>query len=162
MYEEVEEYYNRRYKELIKLAYSRTRCLTGAEDIVQDSFLNSIQYYKSFKPEIAKFDQWFMGIFQRCIKKYQREERLGGMSVELKEEMLFTGDSVVEDSKVLQEIKNLISTEPNLINRQVCYLHFIEQYNPREILQVVDTTHGNIRTYLWAFRKTLKGIYGEY
>lgn len=143
-----------------KIAYNVTKQLADAEDIVQETFTRALKYHNSFNPDISNLHQWVNGIFSRCIKDFQRDKRMQGMSVELKEDDAISGETIGEDNKTLEEIEEMVKRISSPVVKQICYLHFIQQYTPREIVQVVDTTVGNIRTSIWGFRKDLKVVYG--
>jgi RNA polymerase sigma factor (sigma-70 family) len=154
------KYYEQNYSRMIKIANNITKELYDSEDIVQETFHRALKYKKSFNAEISDLHQWVNGIFSRCIKDFHRDKRLQGMSVEIKDDDAVSGETIGEDNRTLEEIEEMIKRISNPINKQVCFLHFIQQYTPREIVQVVDTTVGNIRTVMWKFRKDLKVVYG--
>ena len=157
----IEEFYKAEYSNLVKLVYRTTKDVGGAEDVVQDAFVNTMKYYHSFNPSIATFDKWFSGILWSCTKAWQRDQRMSGMTVEITEDIMVTSETLNEDHKLVYEIKRMVDEETSLMTRQVCYLHFIEQYTPREIVKVVPTTAGYVRKVLCNFRKRLKGVYGD-
>lgn len=158
---DIEKLYKDEYKNLVKLAYRTTKDIGGAEDIVQDAFVNTLHYYHSFNPAIASFEQWFKGVLWNCTKAWQKDQRMNGMTTEITDELAVTSETIGEDHKMVYEIKKMVDAQPSVITRQICYLHFIEQYQPREIVEVVDTTSGYIRKTLCNFRKKLKEVYGE-
>ena len=158
--DEITKYYDSNYKRMVKIAYNITKQSCDAEDIVQESFSRALKYYNSFNSEISTLHQWVNGIFSRCVKDFQRDAMLQGMSVEIKEEDASTSETTGEDNKALEEVKALIDNIKGVLSKQICYLYFIREYTPREIAQVVDSTPGFIRFCVCSFRKDLKVVYG--
>ena len=153
-------YYEGNYSRMCKIAYNVTKQTFDAEDVVQETFSRALKYSKSFNPEISSLHQWVNGIFSRCLKDSQRDARLQGMSVEIKEDDIFTGANIAEDDKTLEEIETMVKSISSTLHKQICYLHFIQEYTPREIRQVIDTTPDTIRGVLKRFRKDLQVVYG--
>lgn len=160
MLKELTDYYEDNYKSLCKIAYGVTKQICDAEDVVQETFYRAIKYKDSFNPEISDLHQWVNGIFSRCIKDFQRDNRLQGMSLELKEDDIVSGDTIGEDNKTYEEIGNMIKSIKSPVNRQICFLHFVQEYTPREIRQVMDSTPDSIRSVIKRFRKDLQVVYG--
>ena len=157
---EIRLYYEGNYKRMAKIAYNVTKQGCDAEEVVQETFARALKYYHSFSPSISTLHQWVNGIFTRCIKDFHRDKRLQGMSLELKDEDITSGETIGEDNKTLEEIEGMIRSITAPLIRQICYLSFIQEYTPREIAQVVDSKSSYIRNCVYRFRKDLQVVYG--
>ena len=163
--DEIQDYYKENYEKMIKIARNKTRKTGCAEEVVQETFFRAIKYGDSFSVDKGSLDNWINGILSRCINDWLRGYMLQGREVEFKEEELTDeeltlSENIGEDNRTMSEIKAMVNAISSESNRQICYLHFIEQHTPREIKQVIDVTPDAIRSVLKRFRKDLQVVYG--
>ena len=159
MHKALEGLYTARYKDFHKIA-SRIigGDMYGAEDVLQESFARALYYQDGYNPALGSLEKWFNIILFRAALDFKREERMGGLSVEVKEGDFFTDAEFGEDNKLVEEINREVDLLKGA-NKHICYLYFIKQYKPREITQVTGVKGDSVRT---AARRFLVYIRGKY
>ena len=155
----LEGLYNDRHRDFHKIA-SRLigGDMYGAQDVVQESLARALAYQASFNPEAGTIAKWFNIILFRCAIEFKRDERIGGMSTEVKDKDYITEADFGEDNKLVEEITAEVEGLRGA-NKQICYLYFIKQYKPREITQVTGICGNSVRTAVKRFSHYIRGRY---
>lgn len=157
--DKIEELYLDKYQSFVKIA---SRLIGGdmysAEDVVQEAFKRAMEYKDSYDPQFGTMLKWFNSILFRCAVDFKKDERMGGMSTELKDEDVVVQDDFGRHNKTLEEIKADID-ELGGENRQICYLYFIKQYKPREIVHITGANSNSVRTAVKRFLQQLREKY---
>ena len=155
----LEELYNERHRDFHKIA-SRLigGDMYGAQDVVQEALARALAYQSGFNEDMGSLAKWFNIILFRAAIEFKKDERLGGMSTEIKE-----GDYIVDadfggDNKLLEEVTREVENLRGA-NKQICYLYFIRQYKPREITQVTGICGNSVRTAVKRFLQYIRGKY---
>ena len=158
MFSLIEQHYKDNYKQQVKTMLRRAGSWQNAEDIVQESYARAFQFCKSYDKE-RPFEGWFVTILNNTLKQYKSDERRLGMAVEYDEDYDSVWDFDEEASDILDRIKADIAAQPQPY-RDVYTLYFLNQYAPREIVQVVDITNNAVRSAVKRFKKVLEAKYG--
>ncbi len=155
----LEGLYNDRYRDFHKIA---SRLIGGdkygAQDVVQEAFARALHYQSGYNPEAGTLAKWFNIILFRAAIEFKKDERLGGMSTEVKEKDCITEAEFGEDNKLVEEITKEVEGLKGA-NKQICYLYFIKQYKPREITQVTGICGNSVRTAVKRFLQYIRGKY---
>lgn len=160
MKKKIELHYIKHRKRMVLILKNRAGTPQNAEDIVQDAFECALRYRNSFDPSRQGLGAWFNAILNNCLRRFKKDERLLGMSVEYVEEL----DDPVNTLDWTEDIVKLISGEINRKNmpvRQALWLYFFKGYKPREIAQVVEMSNCCIRTSVKEFRQKMQAKYGD-
>jgi RNA polymerase sigma factor (sigma-70 family) len=155
----IQQLYVDKYQDFVKIA---SRLIGGdmysAEDIVQEAFKRALEYKDSYDEQFGTVMKWFNSILFRCAIDFKKEERLGGMGTELTDDDVVVKDDFGNHNKTLEEIKKDIDALGGE-NRQICYLYFIKQYKPREIVQITGASSNSVRTAVKRFLQQLREKY---
>lgn len=161
IYKEIENYYAKERKRLIKRVIGRAGSHAGAEDIVQEAFTRALTYYDSYVPGIYDFGAWFNRILDNATKDYSKAERHRGMVVDVDADILAGPNSDPYMKILLAEITAMIEEKP-VDTRYILHLYFIEQYKPADIAKIVALSNGAIRAVVFRFKEEVKDRYGEH
>lgn len=119
-----------------------------AEDIMQDSFIEAFKKIGEFRGE-GTIGSWLKRIvINRSINHVRKAQNI--TSIEEKE--IDVEDNTTEEDQYsenifcrLEEIREAIDRLPDSY-RTIISLHLLEGYDHREIAEILETTHGNVRT----------------
>lgn len=155
---EIEEYYRANYDALCRHVSFRVGGLYHAEDVVQESFTRAIEWSNSYNPEKAVLSTWVGIILTQTLKRFQREERLQGMSTEDVEYEEPTTQLSGYEQELLKQILADVEKEAN---KQILYLYFFREYKSREVARTLDIPDKTVRQTVWRFKDKIKEKYGN-
>jgi len=157
----LEELFIKKQPRIIKQLVARKIDPYDAEDIVQEAFYRALKYEDSFDPEKARLDQWFGGILNRCQKDFARDQRMGGLTVEVEDHHIFTDDDFGEDQRAVRAVEDEINSIRSEQARMICHLYFIKQYSMKEITEVLDVCNKVVNTETYRFKMALRAKHGD-
>lgn len=160
MKEVIELFYELNYNRMCAVAYNSTKNSWDAEDIVQSTFERMLKYSNTFEGGNLELVKWSNTLLRNCILDWVNSDKLGGMSVELKEDDMVTKETLLEDSLVPAQVGRLIAKMKGEDNRQVCNLYFLMGYLPREICEILPLKIKNISQIIFRFKSDLRKVYG--
>ncbi len=152
--------------EIFRLAYVRTRSRMDAEDLTQEVFLAAFKYLPQLK-DSDRFRPWLYRIAINRVRDFHRRKKIlsfFGLSGEERdvpdpvdrEPHRDPGalDKVIRDefwSQVRQLSKRFSPME-----REVFFLRFVDNFNLREIAQVLRKSESAVKTHLYRAIKKFK------
>lgn len=123
-----------------------------AEDIVQQAYLQALQFSDSFDVNRGSFNTWFNKILFNVLKTYQRDF---SNTVSLDE-----GIEVNEDSiEYLIILDRELSAMDNPKHRKVADMFYRNGYHIKEIMQAEKISSSNVKTICNRFKNQLKEKY---
>lgn len=149
----IEAYYRENYTVLIKIARRRVGdySLVLAEEAVQEAFLRSLRYFKSYN-EADSFDNWFKRILYNCIHNIKRQEQDRGVTMkEEDEESTSQGDTALT-----KEILDLFGKQKPR-NLEILNMYFFYGFKSQEIANLTSVSHDVVRDVIRTFRQRVKG-----
>lgn len=158
-YNLIEAFYNKERKTLLKRLAYRAGTPEGAEDVLQTSFANALQYCDSFDPTHKDIGAWFNTIMNNALRLYQRDERNCGAALELDEELIETEPMSETNPDTVKRIQAEIA-KCDVPTRDILHLHFNLEYKPREISAVLDVKPKVATDAIYSFKKQMQEKFG--
>ena len=152
--------YIRRYNtDLTRLCVSLCGNISDAEDLLQDTWLKALRYYKKYDRELP-FDKW---LFSICVNTYKNSMNSAFLKRRKlfqndEEERLFfssipeANDSTIDNYVELHKAISLLSKK----HRIVVVLYYFKDYSIREISQIIGIPVGTVKSRLSVAREELK------
>lgn len=152
----IEAYYRANKRKLVQKVSGRAGTPENAEDIVQNAFVNALQYWT---PEVKDMDAWFGRILSSCLKRFMSDDRRYGTTDEFDEEMhegvkMGHADQDLID-KVIRDIKG-----KNKQNQEILDLYFVKQLLPADIVEIMDVPNITVRQCVIRFKAEVREKYG--
>lgn len=154
----LEDYYKDYFDALVVRLSRKAGGIMNAEDIVQDAFHDALKYLDKFDPS-ASFDKWFTSILINSTRRFLNNERHYGMGLEFDED-LHDGVGIDESFELRGILSGELSSRKRPV-RDLLYLHFMKELNPREISKVLDLDPHYIRVNIYRFKLGMKEKYGQ-
>lgn len=154
LYKEIETHYRKNHKRLIKMISNLVGNSHNAEDVVQNTYVKALEYWKSFEPN-SNLDAWIRRIFTNCIKDKINDERHHGMKDDSLDEVVYPK---IVDKKLLEKLYIFIEEQSEPV-KKILKLHFFEEYSSKDISIVVPEGYDNIRKIIQRFRDQVKVMY---
>lgn len=136
---------------IYRLALSRTKSHSYAEDITQDVFVKLMSANKKFETE-EHLKAWLLRVTINLTKDLFASSWYK-KSGELDEDVSYTPE---EKSDVYYAVMNLPQKY-----RTVIHLHYYEGYSVDEIAKIVNATSGTVKSQLHRARQMLKDFMEE-
>ena len=136
---------------IYRLALSRTKSHSYAEDITQDVFVKLMSANKKFETE-EHLKAWLLRVTINLTKDLFASSWYK-KSAELDEDVSYTPE---EKSDVYYAVMNLPQKY-----RTVIHLHYYEGYSVDEIAKIVNATSGTVKSQLHRARQMLKDFVEE-
>jgi len=130
----------------------------GPEDVVQEAFTRALYYKDSFDHKLGSLTKWFNRILHGCAIDFRKDERLGGLADEIKDSDYIVESCFGTDNKLIEEVKRDVAKLDGDV-KQICQLYFINQYKPREIVQITGHNSTYVRTTVKNFLAKLREKY---
>lgn len=131
---------------LIRLAFTYTKNVTDAEDVVQDVYVNLIQRGMGFESEEHE-KAWLIRVtINKC--KNRLKSAWNRCNIPLNEDISYLPE---EESEVLTTVLNL-----PVKYRTIIHLFYYENYSIKEISKMLKRSPGTVGTWLARGRKLLK------
>lgn len=150
-----EHYRNRLYC----FSYSYTRNHSGAEEVVQETFIRMIDKIKQLRdPE--SFQTWLFKTCYSCILLYHRKENRFKNLDDVQEvsNVKYKGKTQVEifeENEALDEIKEVME-ELGTRFQSVAMLYYFDELKIKEISDVLKIPEGTVKTRLRKIKEDLK------
>jgi len=137
-----------------RLALTRTRNLTDAEDIVQDVFLRYLRSAPAvLSPEHEK--AWLLRVTINCTKSLAtsawRQQTTALPDDIAMADDLATPDAIVESHSVIGAVSQLPENY-----RTVIHLYYYEGYKTAEIAEMLSANDATVRSWLSRAREVLR------
>ena len=140
--------------DIYRLSLVSCKNSADAEDIVQNTFLKLLGRLTKFNnDEHAK--RWLIRVAINESNMLWRKRKRAG-EVQEEESPAFHKELDAEESELI----SAISTLPEQY-RQIIHLYYYEEYNSKEIAEIMKMTPDNVRQILSRARKQLKEIMEE-
>ena len=150
---------------ILRLAYSYTRNLADAEDVLQETLVR----YLVARPELSGPEHekaWLLRVAANLSKNRLREQKAHAAE-ELNEGLAADGEGDVLDDVLAAEEHEGLSALWDAVGqlpeaqREVVHLYYEEAYSTREIARILDRPAATVRSDLHRARKNLRDILGE-
>ncbi|MCE5334777.1 MAG: RNA polymerase sigma factor [Desulfobacteraceae bacterium] len=152
--------------EIYRLAYLRTRSRMDAEDLTQEVFLAAFRYLPQLK-DSDRFRPWLYRIAINRVRDFHRRKKFlsfFGMNREEREEadpadfephrVPGALDKVIRD-EFWSQVREL-SKRFSPVEKEVFFLRFVDNFNLREIAQVLKKSESAVKTHLYRAIKKFK------
>ncbi|MFT5873638.1 MAG: RNA polymerase sigma-70 factor (ECF subfamily) [Clostridium sp.] len=164
IHSEIERLINCYGDDVLRVAYLYVKDMHKAEDIFQEVFIKIFKKYDSFKGNSSE-KTWIMRITVNVCKDYFKSFWI--------KRVLLNSDRD-EDREIYNEEYNAQSLDDNIIKaiesrellhqvmnltikyKEVIILYYYEEFNTREISEMLKLPEGTVRTRLFRGRKLLK------
>lgn len=144
----------RKYSDIVfRVAYSRTNNTPDAEDVMQDVFLRYIRSKPCFENEIHE-KAWFIRVTINCTKNLLTSSwfrKTTGFDDRLSNDNL--SYILNEKSEVYYSVMELPKDM-----RTVIHLYYYEDYDIREIANLLNRSESYVKSILMRARKKLKSV----
>ena len=145
----------RRYQNTIfRIAFTYCRNKSDAEDIAQEVFLRYLKYNKDFETE-EHLKAWLIRVAVNLSKDLLRSSWMSKTDSISKHENLFAEDQ--EKSEIYYAIMSLSEKY-----RSVIFLYYYEDYDVKEIAEILDRSETAVQTQLRRARAILKQKLNEW
>lgn len=152
----IEHHYRNNYKQLVNHITNRVpgKSRALAEEVVQETYARALKYYDTFNPNIKPFSTWFNRILNNACHDCIQAEN-GMLTHSFDEEIELEPFKVMEDVEIPLQWVALIQEEmkkqrPEIF--EVLNMFFNLGMKTREIAEVSEFNHGNIRQIIRRFR----------
>lgn len=152
---EIEKHYRTNFSTLVKIFTRFTGNKARAEDVIQEGYTRSIQYWQGY-PESnipSEVNRWFRRIFNNCNHDMMKEEMHHGMSKHGEEEPIVNCSGFT--SVMLDQVKKVINDKGPIFS-EALNLSTICQWHPADVAKHTGLTENHIRQLLFRLRKELK------
>ncbi|MHC1727356.1 MAG: RNA polymerase sigma factor [Syntrophobacteraceae bacterium] len=151
--------------EIFRLVFFRTRSRMDSEDLTQDIFLAALKYLPQLK-DSDRFRPWLYRIAINRVRDFHRKKKLLAF-FGITEERDDTDPVDVEPhrdpgalDKVIREefwthVKQL-SKRFSRMEKEVFFLRFVDEFNLREIAQILKKSESAVKTHLYRAIKKFK------
>jgi RNA polymerase sigma-70 factor, ECF subfamily len=144
-----------------RIAYSVTRNHHDAEDATQETFMRVLRYRRKLEG-VADPKTWLARIAWRTsVERSKRrpeislsDAEIGNAVVELRSQ-LASGEDATLGNEMSALLDSLISSLPEKL-RNALRLSTIDELQPREIAEVLETSEASVRSRLFRARQVLK------
>lgn len=148
-----------------KLIYQHIlRCVRNredAEDLAQDTLIDSYRQVRDFDPARSKWKTFLCRIAAKKILNYLRtRKRRSNYFVDLDENQNVISESTSNQEFDLRELRNILIEELEKLSpkeREMVSLR-LDGVSFEEIANIVDGTYGGVKVSIW---RNLKGIKGR-
>jgi RNA polymerase sigma factor (sigma-70 family) len=148
----LERYYRENYDHLIK--YARYRVgnyhLYNAEDAVQEAFLRSCRYWRTYNRE-EDLDKWFKKILRNCINKMKSEQRNNGVVYTDEHEPLAELETLTFSKEIEEGI--IKSTDRD---KRILDMRFFYGFKTIEISNMLEVSHDVVRDVIRRFKMRIR------
>ncbi|MBN2774997.1 MAG: sigma-70 family RNA polymerase sigma factor, partial [Prolixibacteraceae bacterium] len=148
-----------RYKDRLYYFFLRMlgNCTQTANDFLQELFIKIIDNPRAFNPEY-KFSTWIFSVANNmCKNEYRKRQSRDFIELESVENRFAHEDSVKLKIKSEEKINRILSEIEKLNEelRTVMILKYKENFNLREIAEIIDIPEGTVKSRLFYARKEL-------
>ncbi|WP_291635609.1 sigma-70 family RNA polymerase sigma factor [Clostridium sp.] len=164
IHSEIERLINCYGDDVLRVAYLYVKDMHKAEDIFQEVFIKIFKKYDSFKGNSSE-KTWIMKITVNVCKDYFKSfwiKRVLLNSDRDEEREIYNEeyDAQSLDDNIIKAIESreLLHQVMNLTNKykEVIILYYYEEFNTREISEMLKLPEGTVRTRLFRGRELLK------
>ncbi len=144
--------------EVFRLAFFRTRSRMDSEDLVQDIFLAAFRYLPQLK-DSDKFRPWLYRIALNRVRDFHRKKKFlsfFGLSDGQSESDQADVAPHLNPSALDKVIRNefwehvkQLSKRFSPMEREVFFLRFVDNFNLREIAEVLKKSESAVKTHLY-------------
>lgn len=155
----IEAYYRANKRKLVQKVSGRAGTPENAEDIVQNAFVNALQYWT---PEVKDMDAWFGRILSSCLKRFMADDRRYGTTDEFNEELHDGLEMSQTNDDLHQKIHEAINNNRrSKVDVELLDLHFFKDYRLADLVATLDVTFDAARQTILRFKRELKATYGD-
>lgn len=156
--EQLGEHYEANRGAILKKLIWRAGTPQDAEDILHNAYYRAIRYADSYVGT-QPFDNWFNRIVNNCLRDFKNAQKAGENVVSFdEEEDVDIGVTIQYTHELVEEIKARIKDQKEPV-REILTLHFLNEYQPKDISHIVDISYSNVRKIVERFRGELKERY---
>lgn len=150
------EIYDLYKDDIFRLAYSYTKCIPDAEDIVQEVFVKLYKNINNFE-DINHIKKWCIKVtVNSCKNLFLSSWKKKKFFLTDKNENLYGANYLFDKNEVLDILLKLPKKQ-----RLIIYLYYYEGYKINEISEILKTNKSTIKTNLFRGRDKLKNILKE-
>ncbi|WP_346882498.1 RNA polymerase sigma-70 factor [uncultured Algibacter sp.] len=144
------------YASLCRYAFSLTRDLSQAEDIVQDTFINIWKNHENLELKDSFKSYLYRSVYNLFIDRYRTHKRRMAMLEDLRLSVAIEVESerYIYDEKHINTLKQLIETLPEK-RKEIFLLNKIQGYKYKEIAEQLNISERTVESQL---RKALISI----
>jgi len=149
-------YYQR---ELLVLAYQKVANKKDAEDIVQETMINSLRQIQMFRQE-SSLKTWMITILRHEIADYYRKKyaKKALSIIPLGKHLL---EKPIQDSNQVNERVRLVLSQMNAYKKSLLLMKYVDGLKMIEIAKKVGKTIKSVESELWRSKNTFKKIYAQ-
>lgn len=126
-----------------------------SEDIMQDTYLKSLEKIHSFKPKYS-FKSWLVTIARNlALNEYNRRKRELSFDINEEEYIFGSKESTSEKELIVKEMIEYLNED----EREIVILHVIGDLKHREVADIVNKPLG---TVTWIYNTAIKKLQNKY
>lgn len=158
--DKLEQLYCKYHKLVYHIAYNILKDPHLAQDVVQSVFIKLIDNLDKIDQIDCNKTKAFIVIISRnlSINLYRKRNRQNDMGLENLEEFLPDNSQSIDEKIISNEVLDRISCKIKKLHEpyaDILTLKYYYQYSDKEIAQLLDITHENVRTRLHRARQSL-------
>lgn len=158
--DKIEQLYCKYHKLVYHIAYNILRDSHLAQDVTQSVFIKLIENLDKIDEVDCNKTKAFIVIISRnlSINLYRKRNRQNDMGLENLEEFLPDNSQSIDEKIISNEVLDRISCKIKKLHEpyaDILTLKYYYHYSDKEIAQLLDITHGNVRTRLHRARQSL-------
>lgn len=158
--DKLEQLYCKYHKLVYHIAYNILKDPHLAQDVVQSVFIKLIDNLDKIDQIDCNKTKAFIVIISRnlSINLYRKRNRQNDMGLENLEDVLPDSSQSIDEKIISNEVLDRISCKIKKLHEpyaDILTLKYYYQYSDKEIAQLLDITHENVRTRLHRARQSL-------
>lgn len=147
------------YPQLMRICASRVSDHKDAEDIVQETMINSLRQLQLFAHQ-ASLLSWMVSIMRHEIADYYRKKyaKKAIKLLPLGEKLLA---NPVQDSAIVNETVRKVLHQLPTSSQMLLIMKYVDGLRVAQIAKLLGKTFKSVETQLWRSRQSFKQIYLE-
>lgn len=152
-YRRINLHYREEKNKLVSFYNKFFHNMDRTEDVVQEAYTRALTYWEGV-PEGDEFYPWFQTILSNCVRDNWKTELGQGMSWSAEAEEVPVKAAAIP-TIIFKQVEQRIEAEPENVAK-ILHLFFLQQYNAKEVSEMVPETANAIRVIVHRFRNKIR------
>ncbi len=155
----VTTWFNCYQRDLLSLAYQKISNHKDAQDVVQETMINSLRQIQMFREE-SSLRTWMITILRHEIADYYRKKyaKKALSVIPLGKHLI---EKPIQDSNQVNEEVRLVLAQMSKYKKSLLLMKYVDGLKVAEIAKKVGKTLKSVESELWRSKDTFKKIYAQ-
>lgn len=155
----VATWFNCYQQDLLSLAYQKISNQKDAQDVVQETMINSLRQIQMFREE-SSLKTWMVTILRHEIADFYRKKyaKKALSVIPLGKHLI---DKPIQDSNQVNEEVRLVLAQMSKYKKSLLLMKYVDGLKMAEIAKKVGKTLKAVESELWRSKDTFKKIYAQ-